>query len=294
MPVITKKFVLPNAALAFTVVAWAYNFSAVRLVYGAMSPASLALTRLILVYILFAGYCLATGISLKYPKGTAFKFLLQGFMANGIYMVLFLEGMKRTTPALGSTIMAMAPVFAALLAMGLRAEPFRWQRLAGACVAFAGVAIAERDPSGLHGTLAGNLMILSAALLWSIALLVMKPLVAEVGPVRALTLALPGAFLALVPVGASDAIHQSWNFGLPVWLNFAHVALISGGVGFATYYKGVHQIGVVRATMYQFVVPPLAALVAWGVFGQQPGPQFWFGVLFVIGGAVLASQAPHH
>lgn len=289
-----RRIPLPNLPILFTVVAWAYNFTALKFVYRELSPAAVGLTRSIIVMLLFMAYCAVIKQPISYPKKLVGRLLLQGFLANGVYMVLFLEGIQRTTPAMAAIIMATAPLMTSGLAMGLKLEPFKWQPLYGMFLSLAGVAFAQSDKlhSSADGML-GNLFIFLAAALWAVSVLIMRPILEEMPAIRAVTLVLPGALVALLPYGLLATVHTVWShLSVPGWLNYAHVAILSGGVAFVTYYKGMQQIGVVRGTAYQFLVPPLAALIAWGFLGMKPSWQLWVGLLLVLVGLYWSSALP--
>lgn len=282
----------PNLPLLTTVVLWAYNFTAIKLVYAEVSAPAVTLSRSVLVWFVFAAICLFLREPIRYPQGTVFRFLLQGFLANGIYMVLFMEGMRHTTPANASIIMAMSPVLTNLFSILAGQEHFRWRVVWGTVVALSGVVMAEMAhgvPTG--GTLMGNLMILAAASVWAFAVVVMQSVMGSMNPYRALTLALPGALLALIPYGWTATLRQDWtHLSSSVWVNYVHVVALSGGLAFATYYMGMRQIGPGRATLYQFLIPPLAAVLAWVVLGQPVLPAQWAGLGLAILGVWYGSR----
>lgn len=286
--------VAPNLPLLFTVVAWAYNFNAVKMVFQEINPAAVSLTRAVAIFVLMILVCRVMKLPFQYPEGTKWKLLFQGFLSYGLYMICFLVGMNYTTPSMGAIIMATSPVLTGLAAMAIKQEPFRWSALLGSGVAFGGVVLAEMDRSNGSGTLLGNGLIFAGACIWVVALLILKPMLSETGPIRALLLALPGAFLALVPFGWSATVSTDWTAVSPMgWVNFMHVALISSGLAFIMYYKGMEQIGIVRGTMYQFLVPPCTALMAWALTGVAPGWIFWLGLVCVLVGVRIgAAPAP--
>ncbi|HRE02021.1 MAG TPA: DMT family transporter, partial [Ilumatobacteraceae bacterium] len=63
---------------------------------------------------------------LTYPEGSTIALWILGFLSMGVYMILFLEGMARTTAAEGAIILATSPVLTALLAVAMKHERFSW------------------------------------------------------------------------------------------------------------------------------------------------------------------------
>ena len=208
-------------------------------------------------------------------------------------MVLFLEGLKNTTPAEAAILLATAPIWTAIIAVLCRQEVFNWTALAGALLALGGVSMVvfAANPNA-HGKLLGNLMVLASAILWSASAVLSKPLLSRVSPIRVLTLSLPGAIPVLLPYGLSDSISMNWHALSPTALvMFSHVVLLAGIAGFIGFYAGVRRVGSAGAMLYQFFVPPIAALSAWLVLGTE----FLFlqgvGLLVVFIGVGMASSA---
>jgi drug/metabolite transporter (DMT)-like permease len=105
-------------------------------------------------------------------------------------------------------------------------------------------------------------------------------------------MSMPGALVILVPYGWSAMVQTNFSAITPyAWLMFAQVAVMSGVVAFACFYTGIKQVGAAQATMYQFFVPPFAALSAWWVLGKVLLPLQMFGMIVVLGGVLYASWA---
>jgi drug/metabolite transporter (DMT)-like permease len=72
---------------------------------------------------------------------------------------------------------------------------------------------------------------------------------------------------------------------------FAQIAVVSGVIAFACFYAGLRQIGAGSATLYQYFVPPLAALFSWIIMKKPLGPLQFMGLAVVLTGVVLAPKA---
>lgn len=237
--------------------------------------------------------CLAIREPLKYPKGEVVKLWILGFLSMGVYMVLFLEGLKGSTPAEAAILLATAPIWTALMAVVSRQEAFNWGAVGGALLAFAGVAmVVFAAGSGAHGKLMANLMVLGSAVLWAASAVISKPLLSKISPIRVLTLSLPGALPVLIPYGLTDSLNVNWQALSPVAVGmFCHVVLLAGIVGFIGFYAGVRQVGSAGAMLYQYFVPPIAALSAWIVLGTKFLPLQGVGLLVVLFGVGWSSNA---
>lgn len=279
--------------LTFTVICWAINFIGVKVVFHSAPPAGVALMRLIFVSVFFVVVALLRKEPLKYPPGLAPRILLQGFLAFGIYMILFLEGLNQTSPGTAAIIMAAAPILTAILSVVLKYEKFRPGLFVGAIFAFAGVGITMFFANAKESTMLGSLLVLVSACVWAVSVNVLKPILKEVSPFRAMTLSLPGAFCALLPYGIVSLSHFQWQTMTPVWwLWFFHIAIMSSGFAFVTYYAGIHLLGTGRAVMYHYFVPPLTVILSYLILGSPMHWQQWAGMLVIIGGVAYALSQP--
>ncbi len=283
-----------SAPLLVTAVCWAFNFVALKRLYAEMPPPVVAIARFAIMESLLVALCLAGKQSLRYPKGEALKILGLGFLSMGLYMVAFLGGMQGTTAAEGAIVLATSPIFTMLVAAAIGKEPFCRASIFGTFLALGGVAlIVFSGGASTHGTLWGNGLVLLAAVLWAGSAVTTRILVADMEPLRLLTLCMPGGLLALLQYGGRAALEFDYGTVTPTgWWMLGHVAILSGVVAFLGFYIGVKQIGAGRAMLYQYLVPGMAALFGWAVLGQAMTLVQLVGLAVVITGVWLA-QAAH-
>lgn len=287
-----KRIQLPNLALSVTVIVWAYNFVAVKHLYERMSPPTASLVRFAIMLPILVVLCLATGRSLRCPKEDWLRINVGGFLSMGLYMVLFLEGMARTSAAEGAIMLATSPILTYLASCLAKIERFSWPSMAGVLVAFLGVVVVIAS-GGKHGqaSTVGNLLVFASAIVWAASVIVLRPALSRMDPVRALTLSMPAALIALVPYGAADLMHANLRgVGPTGWLMMGHVAILSGVVGFAGFYQGIRQVGPSRATQYQYLVAPLTAGFAWLSMGSALSLVQAVGLAIIIVGLVFAAK----
>jgi drug/metabolite transporter (DMT)-like permease len=282
-----------NLPLIVTVLSWGFNFVALKLLYVEMSPPAVAFVRFGLMYGMLVVVCVWRRESLRFARTDSFRILLLGFVSMGVYMILFLEGMRGSAPAEGAIILATSPIFTTILAVLAGQERFSPLALVGALVAFAGVVIvivAGQEQTGDPGRLLGNLLILVSSVVWAFSVVMMRPLLGRYSPTQLLTMSMPGALVALIPYGLVATLAVDWGgFSPTIWLLLVHVSLLSGVIAFIGFYAGVRQIGGAGAMMYQFFVPPCAAFFGWLAMGKTLVPLQGVGLVVVIVGVVFAS-----
>src|SRR5437588_2851570 len=278
---------------------WGFNFIALKLVLREMTPNALALVRTMLAYAVLFPICWFRGISLRYPAGEAWRVLLQGALAMGIYLVIFFRGMQGSTPAEGAIILGTGPAFTLIIAVLVKQERFKPQALIGIVIGFAGVVLVVLSGPVSHAysvspseKLAGNLTVLAGAVVWAISVVVTRPLVGKIEPLRLFTLSLPGALIVLLPFGLWETVHTNFAaFSASGWGMLLYVTYLAGVVGFAVVYQGVKEVGASGAMTYQYLVAPLAAVFGWIWLNTPVTVMQLLGMVVVLGGVAVSSRA---
>lgn len=287
-----RRLTLPNPWLAATVLMWGFNFPAVKVLYQQMTPAAVTLVRFVPMYLLLVLVCKWRGESLKYSRDSL-PVLWQGFVSLGVYLILFMEGMRLTSAAEGAIILASAPVLVAIFSVMAKIERFTPGAILGAAIAFVGTAIViGTGGKGSHGTLAGNLMIFASAVVWAYGAVLSKPLVNKYSPIQSLTLSMPAALIVLLPYGFMKTLQVPWTELTPTsWWMLLHVTFGAGFIGFLGFYEGVKAKGPAAAMLYQFFVPILAAYFGYLLLNEKLHIWQAVGLAVVIAGVLVASRA---
>lgn len=281
-------------ALAFVVITWGFNFVCVKIAFREWSPPALMLTRYLLQLLFFTGVLAAGGLSFKAPKKLWPRILLAGFLGNGIYMVLFMEAMHRMGSAQGAVTMATSPLFIALLSAFLGTDKLTKGWAIGTVLAFAGVILTNFEglmaPGATSSWLGFGLM-LSAALVWAVAVIVIRPVIAELGSIRGMALSMPGALAALLPYGFSSLVKTNFaGFSINGWWTMAYLVIIAGSIAFMLYFFAIEELGPARATVTQYLIPPTAAVFAWLTLGSDLTFYQIVGLSLALAGVFMAQQ----
>lgn len=281
-----------NPFLLVTMLTWGLNFVAVKVLFNEMEPPAVALSRLLFMWVALLGICKWKKISLRFEGKDLWLTLLQGLLSMGVYIVLFLEGIKRSGAAEGAILLGTGPIFTLLLAVLLGQERLTRIGVYGLLIAFSGVVLVTQtsDPCA-ENTLLGNGLLLTSAFVWASATVVSRPLLSRKHPLAMMAVSMPGALPVILPYSVRSFGTTPWGGLAPVsWAMLTYFCLVAGVVGFVLFYEGVSQVGAAGAMLYQYFVPPLAALSAWLVLGT---PLRWpqvIGIGIVISGVWLATK----
>ena len=219
------------------------------------------------------------------------RYLFAGFIANGVYMVFFLEGMRTAGATQGAIVIATMPIWIAIFAIICRQEKFAKHMAVGSLLAFAGVVIVIVGNGGkVEGDTGGALLVLVSAVLWGWSVVLMRPLVVKGSPYGAFALTFPGGLAALLPYGAYATWKTDWAAVTPTaWLAMAYLTVVAGVLAFSAYFKGLADVGPARTGMVQYFIAPVAALCAWALFAEPISPVQFVGMAIVVAGTVVSS-----
>lgn len=266
------------------------NFVILKLAYREFEPGALGLVRFLAMVPLMFLVAKVMGQQATIAPGDKGRLWLGGFLASGLYMVLFLEGTQRVTAAQGAIMLATAPLWISFFAILARQEQFRWSLVMGLVVAYAGVGMVilggGRD---LGGSPLGIALTLSSAMVWGLSVVFMNPLLQGAPAVGVFAKALPPAGWIMVPYGAYSVFHTDFGgISGTGWFALAYLVLVAGLASFVLYYVGVQAVGPAQAGMTQYIVPVVTAVGQFFVLGISMTPLQIMGIFVVLGGVALA------
>lgn len=207
-------------------------------------------------------------------------------IASGGYQVLFLLGIAQTTSGNASLIMSTVPMWTALLALLFLKE--RLGRLAwiGLFIALAGTLIVtgQNGFSGNQEYLRGNLIMLTAALVWATGTVKSRTVLRSISPITLSAISsvimLPLHFAIAGPnLAASLEVLPR----IDVWIPLLYSGVFSTGVALILWNYGVREAGAAHAAVFQNLIPVIAISSAWIVRGEA------VSVLQIAGGTLILS-----
>lgn len=280
-----------HPALAFVVLAWGLNFTAIKFVYLGFTPAAGGLFRYLLMAPLLVAWCLVAKVPLRYPQGKWLQTNMAGFWGSGVYMVVFLEGMRTANPAHAAAALATAPVWVILFSALTKYDRLTWRLGIGSVVAYLGVFVMSLAGGGSSGEIVGTVLVAVSAVVWAWSVICYRRLMPEQEPLQALVLSFPGAlavmaFYGFVPLLRTDLTAVPAD----AWWAMGYFAVVAGVLAFAAYYRGLRDVGPAMTSLTQYFIPPTAALGAWLVMANPIGWPEAVGLLLVSAGTYISAS----
>lgn len=284
-----SETVWPDACLLGVALIWGVNIPIMKIGLGNIDSFVFNAVRLCVSALVLAGFAFAEhrrGIRPD-PDITWRQILCYGLLVSGLYQLLFLLGIDRTTSGNTALIISTVPMWTALLARVFLCERLPMLAWGGLLVALAGtviVALQKGDVTADRQHLVGNLIVLAAAMAWSAGTVYSRRLLKSISPMQ---LSATGAVIAL-PV---HLLMASGNFvdslpelsSLSLWLIILYAGVLSSGLALPMWNFGVRHAGAAHAAIIQNLIPLVAIVAAWLIRGEDVTvPQ-------VVGGGLILS-----
>jgi drug/metabolite transporter (DMT)-like permease len=279
---------LPDLAALAVIVIWGTNFVFVKGVLAQFDALAFTFLR-------FAGMiALAWAVILwqrrhetrrlpSIERAAWGRLALSGLLGYTLYMTLSIVGQEYTTAFSTALLIAITPIFTALLLTVFRLEQVALAQWAGMAVSLAGVVLflAEKLRLGWNAASFGDLISLAGVFCYAAYTVSNKPLLARYSApvITAYTLT-----LGAVPVlffSAPMLVRQDWAAITAVgWLVLLWSIVMPVYVAWTVWSWVSAQIGVARPALYMMLVPVVSGVAAWLLLGEG------FNALKLIGAAV--------
>jgi drug/metabolite transporter (DMT)-like permease len=279
-----------DALLALMVVIWGVNFIVLKAALREVTPLALNAVRFGLAAVAVAAIALVRGAPHP-PREAVVRLAVLGFLGNTVYQLGFIGGLARTLVGNAALLMAAVPVQTAVASHLVGHERLRGRDVLGLALSTAGIAaivVGGGKAVGFGTTLAGDLMILAATILWTGYTIGLKPLADRYGAitVTAWTMGFGAAPLVLIAIPALRA--QAWGaVSASAWGGIAFSGLGALVIAYLIWNRGVRRLGPSRTAIYSNFTPVVAMLAAWALLGERPSAWQGLGAAGIFSGIYL-------
>ena len=252
-----------------TVTAWGSAFVGIRAAGQALSPGALALGRLVVSCAVLGAVALVRREPLPRRRDLV-AIAAYGILWLGIYSTTLNASEQRIDAGTAAMIINTGPLLIALLAGIFLREGFPRGLLAGCAVAFAGCALIgfATLEAGARPVLGVGLCV-AAALAYSAAVIVQKPVLARVSPFQVTWLGCAAGTIACLPFAPSLATEAA-RAGASVIGWTIYLGCVPTALGFATWAFALRRTSAGRAASLNYLIPLVAIMLGWAALGQTP------------------------
>jgi drug/metabolite transporter (DMT)-like permease len=262
------------AGIALMVV-WGVNFAVTKVVLTELGVWPFLFIRFLAMPVF--GFALLLAVTRRHfprtwpQRADLPRFVLCGLIGHTVHVSLVMWGIDLSTAFSSSLVLTSSPLWTLLILAVLGAEKLRGRQVAGTLVAFAGIVVflSDKFVRGVALAGAGDLVLLLAAALFSLYTVIAKPLVERYGPLNltcySLLFGAPPLVLATLPAFVNAPLA---DVSAGVWFGVFWAVAVSSFLGWIVWAWVNSVRGLARSAPLQYLMPPIAGLVAWLTLGE--------------------------
>jgi drug/metabolite transporter (DMT)-like permease len=290
VPLSRQGVTVTDLLLLLMALIWGVNIAVVK--YGTLhlSPLAYNGVRVAIAAIALVGIGAAMGK--PWPRRRdVLTLMLLGVLGNGLYQVLFIEGIAHTRAGNAALVLAATPAFVALIGWLRGIERISRRGMIGIAISVFGIGlvVTGRAPIGAGGsTIVGDLLVLAGCVCWAAFTVLVKPYTARVDAVQVSALTMAGGSIPLLLISVPAIAATDWRaVELSVWGAIVFSGLGALVIAYLCWYRGVRILGPTRTSMYGNLQPVVALLFAWALLHEVPTGMQGLGAASIITGLLL-------
>ncbi|MCJ7596154.1 MAG: DMT family transporter [Desulfobacterales bacterium] len=257
------------SAILILTLLWGFNYTAIKVSNQGISPVFASALRSIIASICGIVYCLWKREKLFHTDIMLFHGIMVGLMF-GLEMACIYFGLLLTDAARSVVFVYLSPFVVAVGAhFFLRGDRLTFFKVLGLTFAFMGIVIVflGRPQTAKPTMLIGDILQITAALLWGATTLYIKRFMAEkIHPINTFLYQLVFSIPILFAVSLILEPHWISKIDLTIGVSLFYQSVIVAFASFLIWFKLIHQYSVSRLSAFTFFTP---------IFGVL------FGILFM-------------
>lgn len=225
----------------------------------------------------------------RFPRGRSLYVAIASGVALGAHFGFWISSLDYTSVAASVVLVSNTPVFVAILAYLIFGEKTTPVSFAGILVALGGTVVIAQDGSAGSAAVFGNVLAIVGALTFTVYVLIGRSQRSAAEPVGVLPYSIvlySAAAGALLPVAALSG-DKLWGYSGETWFWLIAIAVGPQILGHTVFNWALRYVeaSVISGTV--LAEPVVAAILAWLVLAETPGPVTIFGGVIVLAGIFL-------
>ena len=216
-----------------------------------------------------------------------------GVLWFGVYNVALNEGERRVDAGTAAMLIQVSPVLIALMAALFLSERFTIYLTLGLGLAFSGVAVIAFSTSpGGNSDVVGVLLCLLSAVVYSISLVLQKPLVGRLSAVHVTWLACTVGAVVCLPFAGRLVSESAAAPASSLWW-LVYLGVFPTAIAFTTYAYALQHMSASSLGVTTYLVPPITIVLGLVFLGEAPPSMAYAGGALALVGVAVARRKPH-
>ncbi len=291
----SHAFGATDLGLLLMALIWGVNYSVVKHGLKELSPYTFNGIRVALAALVLTLIALSVR-HVKLPsRSDMWRMAGLGLMGNGIYQLLFIEGMARTRAGVAALVVAAGPAWIALISGWLGRERVSLAGWLGIALQLAGVACVVSSTTALDASkeaMLGAALIAGGSIMWALFSVLLQPYTTRAHPFHLSAITMSSGALLLVLVAVPGIVRLDFStVSLVEWGTIVYAGVGALVIAYLLFYRGVRILGPTRTAMYGNLQPAIALLVAWIALSEQPTRWQIAGAVLIMVGLLVSRTA---
>ena len=228
-----------------------------------------------------------------------FYVVLLGLMNISLNIGLYFIGLQYTASINQPVIASSEPILILLGSAIFLHDRANKRTLFGNLVGLTGILFIVLQPvlmaTNIYSSFLGNCLFIGSTISAAIGTIVAKKLTKRYSAITLLFWTFLIATISFLPVPFEEISHHTFLINL-TWQGLTGIlfgGLISSFLGYGLFYYGLHAIKTSEITIFQYVDPVVAMLIAAPLLHEYPSPLFLLGTFLVFFGIFVAEGRIH-
>jgi drug/metabolite transporter (DMT)-like permease len=278
---------LTAAAVAFTLLCWAAAFVGIRDAVRHFSPGSLALVRYVIASVILAGMLAATRAPLPQRRDWP-RLALVGLLGVTTYNLALNFGSESIHAGSAAFLVNTAPLFTAIFAVLLLKEQVTPLAFVGMGIGFAGALMIFFGEGKEVALEPGALLVLLAAVAFSLFFITQKPLLARYSAIQVITVAVWIGTVLMVPFALDVGSELADAPASAIWV-VVFLGVFPGALAYASWSYVLSRVPASKAGSFIYIVGPITVLIAWLWLDEVPTLLSLLGGVVALTGVVIVN-----
>lgn len=274
---------------------WALNFSVVKASLSEIDPYSFNSIRFLLASGLIWLIIFWKKAWFSIPRKDWIPLILIGLIGNLLYQWLFIVGIDLTLSANAAVMLGTIPIWIAIFSHFFTDEKMNLMKLIGVILAFAGVAAivagGDNPLSFVSDTFTGDVIIVFAAITWAVYTIRSKRFLQNYTPLQFSGVMTTVGAVFLTGLMFISPVSTEWSaVSLPAYGGMVYSGALSIGLAYLIWNNGIVEVGPVKTSVYQNLVPVLGLIFGIVLLNESLMPVQYAGSAVVVLGIVITRR----